>query len=164
MNPASDPAIARVHSLLALYRRTHYRVRWADGSESIIEIDAMPPAPIATWIGASGFAAYLTACNPYSQALTEQQNEARLADLRRRLRAADARFLEGIASVPAEAWSEPSLLVTGVPLQQVDALAREFEQNAVVFVPRDACPRLRVYRSDWFDVVRTSTDFDWADR
>lgn len=162
MSTPPDETSVQIRELLSMYRRTHYRVLLADHAGCTIQIGASAPDHIADWIGTDGYATYLTSCNPYSQALSDQQNDKRLADLREQLRRAGARFLEGIASVPAEPWFEPSLLVTRIPLTAVDAFARTYEQNAVVIVPARGIARLRVYRGEWRFASIDATDTEWV--
>lgn len=162
MSAAPDETSAQIRELLAAYRRTHYRVVLPDHPECTIGIGVSAPEAITDWIGADGFAAYLTACNPYSQALSNRHNDERLVDLRERLHTAGAQFLEGIASVPGETWFEPSLLVTGIALKAVDAFALTFEQNAVVIVPARGLARLRMYRAAWRHVNADATDLEWS--
>jgi hypothetical protein len=119
----------------------------------------MPPRTIVDWIGVGGFAAYVTACNPYSRMLTDAQNEARAARLRERLSA--ARFLDGAGVIPDESWREPSLLINGIGLADIDALAHDFDQNAAVIVRSDRPAQLRIYRTDWRNIVG-EPDIDWA--
>ena len=161
MSMAPNETSAQVRDLLATYRRTHYRVVLPDHAGSTIEIGKTTPGAIANWIGADGFAAYLTACNPYSQALCDRDNDERLADLRERLNAGHLRFLEGIASVPDETWFEPSLLVARLSLDAVDALARTLEQNAVVIVPAHGITCLRVYRAEWRSAAAELAHIQW---
>lgn len=162
MSAAPDETSARIRDLFATYQRTHYRVVLPDHAGSTIQIDAPAPGPIIDWIGRDDFAAYMTSCNPYSQELTDRQNDERLADLRERLYTAGARFLEGIASAPNESWFEPSLLVTSIPLTAVDAFARMYEQNAIVVVPARGIARLRVYRAAWHPTLIDSPDVEWS--
>ncbi|MEO6688454.1 MAG: DUF3293 domain-containing protein [Dokdonella sp.] len=162
MTTAPDETAAQIRDLLAMYRRTHYRVALPDHTGSTIRIGVAAPDPITNWIGTDDFAAYLTACNPYSQSLSDRQNDERLAELRDRLHKAGARFLEGIASVPDESWFEPSLLVNGIPLIAIDAIASRYEQNAVVIVPARGDARLRVYRAAWRDASVDVTDLEWS--
>ncbi|MEO5558622.1 MAG: DUF3293 domain-containing protein [Dokdonella sp.] len=162
MSRAPNETNVQIRELLALYRRTHYRVVLPDHAGCTIQIGAIVPGAIANWLGKDDFAAYMTSCNPYSQTLSDRQNGERLADLRERLHAAGARFLEGIASVPDEPWFEPSLLVSGISLTAVDALARLYEQNAVVIVPARGLARLRVYRAAWHHADVDATDIDYA--
>lgn len=161
MSTPPDETSVQIRHLLAMYRRTHYRVVLPHHADCTIQIGVSAPDPIADWIGADGCAVYLTSCNPYSQALSDQQNDKRLADLRQRLHVAGARFLEGVASVPDESWFEPSLLVTRIPLTVVDAFARKYEQNAVAVVPARGFARLRVYRAAWRLASVDAAEIEW---
>lgn len=153
---------ARIAELLCLYRRTHYRVALADGSLKTLRIGAMPPPAVADWIGVDGFALYLTASNPYSRLLADEENRARETDLDERLRDAGARLLAGSASIPGESWVESSRLVTDVGLCALDALARDFHQNASVLVSVGEIVRLRLYRREW--VSPPLADAEWISR
>ncbi len=149
----------RIAELLQLYRRTHYRVALADGTLAALRIGATPPPDIADWIGADGFAVYLTACNPHSRLLSDEDNRQRLSELDERLRDAGARLLAGSASIPDETWAEPSRLVAGIGLDRLDALARAFEQNASVRARVGHPVRLRLHRPDWW--ANLPDDGDW---
>ena len=154
---------ARVRELLALYRRTYYGVVLADGDGATLRVGATPPPAVADWIDADDPAVYLTACNPRSLALADTDNTARMDVLRKRLRDANARWLEGCAGIPGEAWNEPSLLVAGVDLAAVDRLARDFGQIAALIIARDRHIALRLYREDWRADANNDVDIEWAD-
>lgn len=153
----------RVAELLALYRRTHYGVALPGRDAATLRVGAPPPQPVAGWIGVGAHALYLTACNPHSHALADADNQARLADLRQRLQAAGARWLEGDAAIPGQPWHEASLLATGLPLRRLDAFARAFGQNASVHVRTDTAARLRLHRSDWRGPAPPDPDLEWDD-
>lgn len=153
----------RIAELLALYRRTHYDVALPDGTGATLRLGVPPPSPIIGWIGADDEALYLTACNPHSRELAPADNDARLAELRRRLRLAGARWLDGSAGIPHQPWREASLLVAGLPLDRLDALARAFGQNASVHVRAAAPSRLRVHRRDWRGLVPADAELEWDD-
>ena len=153
----------RIAELLALYRRTHYDVVLSGGIRATLRIDEPPPRSITEWIAADAQAVYLTACNPQSRALTAADNETRLDELRRRLRRAGARWLEGTAAIPGQPWREASLLAAGLPLERFDTLARAFGQNASVHVRADAPARLRLHRGDWRGLAPPGDGLEWDD-
>ncbi|NCT68252.1 MAG: DUF3293 domain-containing protein [Rhodanobacteraceae bacterium] len=155
-------APARILALLAAYRATHYEVFLPDGTSATIHVGQPPPHAVATWLGAAPFAAFLTACNPHSHALPEEENRQRLDALRRRLQAHACRLLDGVGHLPGETWHEPSLLVAGLTFADVDALVREFDQNAVVIVHAHGVARLRLYRPEWHAVAGYADDLEWA--
>ncbi len=128
--------------LLAAYRATAYRV---DASETfVLKVDCHSPA-LAALFDATGCrcAAFLTACNPYSQPLSSEANAARQRALRGELLAGGYQPLEG-AGVPAGAdWQvEPSVLVPGLERAAALALAQRWQQHAIVWSDGDAIPRL----------------------
>lgn len=153
----------RIGELLALYRRTHYEVGLPDGAIATLHIGAPPPRAIADWIGANGFALYLTACNPRSHILPADQNRERMTRLRRRLEHVGAHWLEGCGRIPGATWSEPSLLVAGISLDRVDRAACDFEQNAGVRIVANEPVRLRIYRRDWHSQAAMDIDLEWLE-
>lgn len=86
--------------------------------------------------------AYVTAWNPRSEALDEEENAARQDALRRRLREKGWPFLEGVARADEGAWEEESLLVLGIPRSEAEALGREWGQHAVLVGRRGGVPEL----------------------
>jgi hypothetical protein len=89
--------------------------------------------------------AVLSACNPWSQVLTDAENARLHAELAALARAA------GYAAIPARgraadsSWVEPSWLLRA-PLAQLDAWARRFRQHAAFRPPHHGAPAgLRVY-------------------
>lgn len=159
--PRESPA--RIRGLLALYRRTHYEVTLPDGDAATLRIGAPPPPSVAGWIGADAFAVCVTACNPRSRRLPDADNERRMAELRALLQREGARRLEGAGSVPGEPWREPGLLVAGIALARIDALARAFRQNASVHVRVRAPARLRLHRPDWEAALPAADDLERDD-
>jgi hypothetical protein len=159
MNGAREPP-AQIAELLALYRRTHYDVDLAQGGTATLRIGAPPPPSVADWIGTDTYAIYLTACNPHSQALPPERNAERMAALRDALGNTGARWLEGRGGIPGQDWSEPSLLVAGLALEDADRLARAFGQNASVRIAAVAPACLRLHRSDWRTLVAAAADLE----
>lgn len=141
-------------SLVQAYRETHYKVFAAPGTEVIaftllidqrcVELNA------AQHHHGVDCSAYITACNPYSQSLSPDENALRQGALARELQSRGLAFDEGVGHHPSNGWEgghgEPSFLVYGVDLDASKALARQFEQNAFVFSGTDAVPRLILLR------------------
>lgn len=158
----SGDSPARIRELLALYRRTHYEVRLPDGAAATLRVGENLPARVAGWLGADDVAVYISACNPCSRALADADNAARMDALRARLRTLGARWLEGSAGIPGEDWREASLLVAGIELSEIDRLARDFGQDAVLVAAHSRHVALRLYRDDWRAHAAGATDLDWA--
>jgi hypothetical protein len=76
--------------------------------------------------------AYVTACNPGSVPLSDDENRARTDELRETLVETGLRFYAGVAVAPDGDWREPSFLVLDLSEGDALRLAREFEQNAIV--------------------------------
>ncbi|MGF6226832.1 hypothetical protein QFZ27_000787 [Inquilinus ginsengisoli] len=120
--------------LLEAYRDTRYLFA-ADGIEHEVRIDRRNPQAEA-WLagrGAAG-AGFISADNPRSQLAPAADNEAarqRLAEAVRR-RGVDAVPHTG-AGTDGEWPSEHGLLVLGLPVAELTALAEEFGQNAIVW-------------------------------
>jgi hypothetical protein len=75
---------------------------------------------------------YLTACNPGSTPLTDDENELRTNHLRKDLDATGLRFYQGVAIAPDGNWRERSFLVLDFPTTDALKLANRFRQNAIV--------------------------------
>lgn len=92
-------------------------------------------------------AAFVTACNPYSAALSDDHNRERQARLERELRARSLRFLPGIGQHPSNEWpGEPSFLILALSLASARALGERLEQNAIVWAGEDGVPQLVLLR------------------
>lgn len=94
--------------------------------------------------------AHLTACNPRSRPLPPAENEHRMGLLRAALEgmlAAEGApagcLLSAEGRSPGGDWREAALWVAGLGAEPVAALARHFEQNAIVEGILGESPRLR---------------------
>ena len=127
---------------LRAYRETEYRVLGDAGFVlRINQFSAALAAAHATHDCASSV--FITACNPHSVQLPEDQNLARQHALRELLRAQRQTFVEGIGQHPDGHWpGEPSLLVFGLNLEQARTLGQRFSQNAIVWAGHAAIPQL----------------------
>ena len=91
--------------------------------------------------------AFLTSCNPFSQALKPEQNADRQQTLAMELKSRSLKYLEGFGQHPSNGWEgEPSFLVFDLSLEAAKAMGRSFEQNAVVWVGPEGLPELIVLR------------------
>lgn len=115
--------------LVQSYLAANY-VSLVDGNEVVLKIGEVPP----TALGAQGLSwAVITARNPYSALLSEQDNQLRQALLTQVL------SLHGYETRPAEgrsidgSWQEPGLLVIGISREMAKSLGASFQQNAVLY-------------------------------
>ncbi|MGI8812796.1 MAG: DUF3293 domain-containing protein [Pyrinomonadaceae bacterium] len=77
--------------------------------------------------------AFLTAYNPYSIELTDEDNQRPQRILFDRLREAGYSFLHGYGKSRYQDWPpEPSVLVLGISPEKAVELGRAFQQNAIV--------------------------------
>jgi hypothetical protein len=159
---AIESEAARIRALLALYRESHYDVELARGRTATLRIGEPVPAAMVRWMGGERTAFYMTSCNPRSQSLPREENEQRLESLRAYLRERGHSYLEGAGHIPGEAWREPCLLVRGIAESDVAERVRLYEQNSIVVVRTNAPTMLRVYRSDWREVIGECPDVEWA--
>jgi len=91
--------------------------------------------------------AFITACNPLSEVLSEEVNAERNAALERELRERNLIFFPGLGLHPFNQWpGEPSFLVLGLDLEAAEALGKRFEQNAIIWNGPDAVPQLILLR------------------
>jgi hypothetical protein len=91
--------------------------------------------------------AYITACNPWSQSLSDAVNSDRIEKLLHVLQARSLRWLDGIGQHPSNEWAgEPSVLILGLSLAAAKVLAEDFEQNAFVWSGADARAQLVLLR------------------
>lgn len=90
---------------------------------------------------------YLTAANPLSRQLHEDDNRRRMRDLVARVGAMGLQHLRGASYSDDGEWPpEPSILVLGLEEAGGIELGREFGQNAVVVGRVGGAPELRWLR------------------
>lgn len=128
--------------LLQAYRATDYHVEaavpfvWRVGQASpdLLHLYAKHQCECA---------AFLTACNPFSEIAAELENEVRQAGLANELRKRGLHFFNGIGQDTLGAWpGEPSFFVLGLSLEAAKRLGREQDQNALIWCGPDAVPLL----------------------
>ncbi len=123
-----DPALLRA------YRETHFEV--LDTTAFTLRIGVASPELVALH-GQHGVnaSAFVTAFNPFSEALTDSKNDERHASLRDELQRVGLPFLEGLGRHPSSSWPpERSVLVIGLDLAAARELGSRWHQNA-----RDFC-------------------------
>jgi len=127
-------------SLADAYRLARYRV--LAEPTFVLRIGQYCPE-LAAWQAANRVVetAFLTAANPGSRLLSDNENLVRHEQL--------IALVEGFPAAPGRGedpdhrWpDEPSLLIGGLPVSKAQDLARRFGQNAFVHIGLDACPRL----------------------
>jgi hypothetical protein len=92
-------------------------------------------------------AAFITAWNPYSESLSDEENQYRNNQLKNELIIRSLNFIDGFGQDPLGQWSgEDSFLVFGIDLEASKKLGIQFEQNAIVWSDSDAIPKLILLR------------------
>lgn len=120
-----------------------------------------PNGALDELIGPAASAAFLTAANPRSERRSEEDNRRLTAVLGQALAAGGYRCLAGEGRDPQGPWpAEPSFLVLGIARAEALALARRFEQNALVWCEPGKAPEL-VLAVKWRLVLDTHVWLDW---
>jgi len=145
-------------ALVDAYRACHFDVRRVHCSaRDTLRIDAPLPAAVADWLSDAPLCAFITAYNPRSTAQPAQYNRRAQRELLRQLHEHGARWRPGVGRIPGQPWREPSLLIAGLDLDAIDALAWRHSQNAIVLAHRNATAQLRLYGAEWSALADAKT-------
>lgn len=91
--------------------------------------------------------AFISAFNPYSSPLSDDENRRRHVEFGRELSEGGISVIEGLGQHPTSGWpGEPSYLLLGVSLETARAIGAKREQNAILWMGSDAVPQLTVLR------------------
>ena len=136
---ASEPELgsvmAHAPTLSMVSRSGTHRSFWA-----IVPLEVMAAE-------AASCAAFVTAFNPFSEPLGDEENEALLGSLRGSLTGAGWTLFEGQGRHPSGEWApESSLLILGMERGEAAELGARWRQNAVVWVGAGAVPELVLLR------------------
>lgn len=133
--------------LIGHYIEAQYRI--GTPAESItLRIDQYS-APLAQFLAASNQsrAAVISAYNPYSELLSDEENLAAHEMLRESLMRHAYPVTESLNIDPAGAWpAEKSFFISGIDLNTAKSLGQQFRQNAIVWIDRNAIPLLILLR------------------
>ena len=128
------------------YRETEYRV-YGEQPFTMKVDDPCPELEVAHRRHRVDCSAYLTACNPYSQVLTDKSNAERHAALGRSIDLDQRTAIEGVGQHPSNQWpGEASYLIFGLTLEAAATLGTQLEQNAFIWSGADAVPKLILLR------------------
>ncbi|MCA2997680.1 MAG: DUF3293 domain-containing protein [Rhodocyclaceae bacterium] len=134
-----DPA------LIECYRSTLYRVNATPAFTLQIGVESKELRELHRLHG--GTSAFLTACNPYSQQLSEAENIARQENLRADLVAEGCVVIDGVGQHPSNGWpGEPSFLALNISFSLARALGKKYEQNAILLNLAAGKPELVLLR------------------
>ena len=88
-------------------------------------------------------AAFVTAFNPFSQELSNQDNKVRNNKLEKLIQSHHFDYIHGEGKCGDGEWDgEESFLIFGINKNQASEIGKEFEQNAIVWCDKDAIPQL----------------------
>ena len=88
-------------------------------------------------------AAFITAYNPFSQQLSQDENSERQTTLVDEIQSRGLSLFQGLGQHPNHQWQgEPSVLILGIALEAAKKLARTYEQNAFVWCDEACTPQL----------------------
>ena len=121
---------ARKSDLEAFYRQTLYCMPSLDLR---LEID-QPSQKLHQLADAFNFKswAFLTACNPRSELLTESENNMRMQELEVHITEVGYQFHHAVGTSMDGLWSEPSFFVLGMDTATAIAIGNQWEQMAVL--------------------------------
>ena len=130
--------------LLAIYKKSDYRVHDPAGVDFVMHIEEYCPALHRLMqrekVRMSGF---VSAYNPRSEPRSDLENTMAQERLRQEVMMRGWKFLEGVGEDPGgECAGEPCLLILDISFSDCEALGRSYGQNAVLWSEADAIPRL----------------------
>lgn len=134
-------------SLIANYTRADYRIGTA-ADRITLKIDQYSE-PLAQFLATlnQSCAAIISAYNPYSQLLSDEENVAAHESLGHFLACHAYQGIESVHTDPAGVWpAEKSFFIPGIDMHSAQSLGQQFSQNAIVWIERDAIPRLVLLR------------------
>lgn len=136
---------AHITALAHAYLAADYR--WElDGQWRELAIGEPAPEADARFAEAGEFG-LLTAWNPHSVIRPERANRVADDALQAELAASGADFRPGFAAAHNRSWREPGWLVAGLPMAALDALAQRYGQLGILYWPRGAAVRLRLFHA-----------------
>ena len=117
--------------LIKAYQQTDYVIYESDTSIRIGEI-----FDVTSLGGKKG--AFVTAENPGSVALCNEENKARMEDLIRDIKSKGFKYFEGEGKPRNDEWTpENSIFILDIDKKDALDLASQYEQNAIVWVQKD---------------------------
>jgi hypothetical protein len=113
--------------LVTAYRETEYQV--TEGESFLLRVDEPCPSLLGLYRAKNvSCAAFITACNPFSQELTDAENAVRQTELAAELKHRSLSYLQGVGQHPSGNWpGEPSFLALGLALEAAKSLGKVYE-------------------------------------
>lgn len=123
-----------MNRLIEAYRLTRYLARDDAGSAAVRIGEVSPDLDELLLRNGAGSGVFITAWNPRSGVLCEEENRARQEVLERELAGAGTRWLWHLGE--AQDWREEGAFALDLGFDDALALSLRFEQNAFVMVRR----------------------------
>jgi hypothetical protein len=121
-------------ALKIAYEQAIYEVYYGEETLEIYIGKCCPPLDYLIAQGDYPTWALITAANPYSQPLSELENQQRHHQLIEHLQQLQLPWLQALGKDRGGIWTlEQSLLILGIERSQAIAIGRKFEQNAIVY-------------------------------
>lgn len=143
-NPISS---AISDQLIANYTHADYRIGAAADCITL-KIDQYSE-PLAQFLATlnQSCAAIISAYNPCSQLVNDEENIAAHEALRHFLAGHAYQGIESVHTDPSGVWpAEKSFFIPGIDIHSAKSFGQQFSQNAIVWIERDAIPRLVLLR------------------
>jgi hypothetical protein len=140
----SESAIAP--DLVEAYKATDFRVHTQPPIVLKIGVASPQLAQLYSQHGTT-CAAFLTAYNPYSEAVGDAENSAFQHKLSSELTSRGLAIIQGMGQDSLGQWpGEPSFLILGLALDDAKLMGAQYRQNALVWCGEDAVPHLILLR------------------
>jgi hypothetical protein len=143
MREATTVSIDKVFA----YIDTDYRVLCPD-QEIVLQIDHRSDA-MAELLKAKGVdrAAFITACDPFGEAQSEEANRLAHEQLRQQLQATGLEVIEGLGGSEDANWPPaPSFCVLGMTMVSARSICQQYHQDAVVYISSNGVAHLLFMR------------------
>lgn len=135
-------------------RNARYEIDWlaigVDGERQTVALTVDQPSEVLGAIfNMAGLAtsAFITAHNPFGNALPEEENKERHEELVRIVKSLGLRGFSGRGRDPEGLWpAEESLLIVGLCREAACTLGAQLQQNAILFAEEDFIPRVVLLR------------------
>ena len=147
--------------MMIAYRSTNFKV--GVGLDAFVLKVGIPSQEIIGRLrpGGSPSGVFITAFNPLSDPVSDEDNAAAQSALFAELQRTSAKVTAGVGEDPAGRWpGEPSYFVEGLAAVDAAYLSLRFRQHAFVWIDADAVPILvctnqQVDRTAFYDAIET---------
>ncbi len=128
------------------YRETNFNV--FTSAPFTLKVDvASSKLPALYTLYSSTTCVFITACNPFSEVVSDEENVHLQSNFEKYLKDAKLSYVIGEGKHPSGDWEgESSFLVFGLGIEESKKLGIELKQNAIVWCDSDSVPKLILLR------------------